>query len=249
MTPHDPQAGSRIRGAIALPIALLLAIIYVSITAIFALIMPKKLRAHSPAVIQNWARMVLWILKIRVEVHGKEHLDSDQARIVLFNHVNAFDLIILARFWSLQSSVIYKKEFHRIPLLGFIMRTVGMIAVDRSNRERALASMSEAAERIRSEEKHVYVAPEGTRSKTGKLGKFKKGPFHLALQTKAPLVPIIMRGHETLVPGSFKPSASGVIRVDFLEPTETDQWTHRDLDHEIAVMRARFLELLPDGTA
>ena len=81
-----------------------------------------------------------------------------------------------------------KESLFRIPFLGWAMNRAGFIPIDRSNRRRAIDSLQLAAERIRAG-KSVIVFPEGTRSKDGSLQPFKRGPFHLALQAGAPVVP------------------------------------------------------------
>ena len=247
-TAFDPQAGGRLRGALMLLPVLIWAFGYMFWLLIVTLIAPNWLRRNNVSIIRRWGRVILAMLGIRVEVHGREHLQPDAPRLVLFNHVNVFDLVVLSAVWDEGCSVIYKKEFHKIPMMGRLMRFFGMIPIDRGNRERAVESMAEAAQMVRDKNKKVMIAPEGTRSHDGRLGAFKRGPFHLALETRAPVVPLIMRGLETLVPGLSKPPRTGVLRVDILPPIETEDWSRRTLDEHVEAVRQRFLEYLPDAT-
>jgi 1-acyl-sn-glycerol-3-phosphate acyltransferase len=243
---HDPQAGGRIRGLLMLLPVFLWAfgyMIYLMILAVFA---PRVLRRDPAKAIRPWGSVMLKMHGIRLEVHGQENLDPNGPQIILFNHVNIFDLVVLSAVWGDDFSVIYKKEFHKIPLMGRLMRFFGMIPIDRSNRERAMKSMAEASKHVREQNKKVLVAPEGTRSHDGRLQDFKRGPFHLALETKAPVVPMIMRGLEVLVPGMSK-VRSGVIRVDFLPAIATSEWTRRTLDQHVNEVRQTFLQYLPEG--
>lgn len=246
-SPHDPQAGGRIRGVLMLLPVFIWAFAYMFYLMTMALIAPGVLRRDPARAIRPWGGGMLKLLGIRLEVHGREHLDSHGPQIILFNHVNIFDLAVLAAVWGDNFSVIYKKEFHKIPLMGRLMRFFGMIPIDRSNRERAMKSMAEAARHVREQNKKVLVAPEGTRSHNGRLQDFKRGPFHLALETKSPVVPMVMRGLEVLVPGISKPARSGVIRVDFLPAIDTSDWTRRTLDVHVEEARQAFLQYLPDG--
>jgi 1-acyl-sn-glycerol-3-phosphate acyltransferase len=244
---HDPQAGGRIRGVLMLLPVLIWAFAYLFYLMTLVVFAPGVLRRDPAKAIRPWGGGMLKILGIRLEVHGREHLDPYGPQIILFNHVTIFDLAVIAAVWGENFSVIYKKEFHKIPLMGRLMRFFGMIPIDRSNRERAMQSMAEASEHVREQNKKVLVAPEGTRSHNGRLQDFKRGPFHLALETKAPVVPMVMRGLEVLVPGMTKPARSGVIRVDFLPVINTSDWTRRTLGAHVEEARQAFLQYLPDG--
>jgi len=244
---HDPQAGGRIRGVLMFLPVLIWAFAYMFYLLLMAIFAPGVLRRDPAKAIRPWGAGQLKLLGIRLEVHGREHLDSSGPQIILFNHVNIFDLAVLSAVWGDNFSVIYKKEFHKIPLMGRLMRFFGMIPIDRSNRERAMKSMAEASKHVREQNKKVLVAPEGTRSHDGRLRDFKRGPFHLALETKAPVVPMIMRGLEILVPGMTKPARTGVLRVDFLPAIDTSEWTRRTLDVHVEEARQAFLQYLPEG--
>lgn len=245
----DPQPGGRLRGALMMIPVLIWAFGYMFWLMIMTLIMPGYLRRNAVPAIRRWGTVILKMLGIRIEVHGIENLQVAGPRVVLFNHVNVFDLVVLSALWSEGGSVIYKKEFHKIPMMGRLMVFFGMIPIDRGNRERAVKSMSEAAQMAREQNKKVMVAPEGTRSHDGRLGAFKRGPFHLAMESGAPVVPFIMRGLETLVPGLSKPPRTGVVRVDILEALPTEGWNRKSLDAHVDEVREIFLQYLPDATA
>lgn len=245
----DPQPGGRLRGALMMIPVLLWAFGYMFWLMILTLIVPGYLRRNAVPIIRRWGTVILKMLGIRLEVHGIENLQVAGPRIVLFNHVNVFDLVVLSAVWSEGCSVIYKKEFHKIPMMGRLMVFFGMIPIDRGNRERAVKSMSEAAQMAREQNKKVMVAPEGTRSHDGRLGAFKRGPFHLAMESGAPVVPFIMRGLETLVPGLSRPPRTGVVRVDILEALPTEGWNRKNLDAHVDEVREIFLQYLPDATA
>jgi len=245
----DPQPGGRLRGALMMIPVLIWAFGYMFWLLILTLIVPGHLKRNAVPTIRRWGAVILKMLGIRIEVHGREHLQVDAPRVVLFNHINVFDLVVLSAVWDEGCSVIYKKEFHKIPIMGRLMVFFGMIPIDRGNRERAFKSMSEAAQMARELHKKVMVAPEGTRSHDGRLGAFKRGPFHLAMEARAPVVPFIMRGLETLVPGMSKPPRTGVVRVDILEPISTEDWNRKSLDAHVEEVRQLFLEYLPDATA
>jgi putative phosphoserine phosphatase/1-acylglycerol-3-phosphate O-acyltransferase len=141
--------------------------------------------------------------------------------------------------------VLYKKEFEKVPGLGHALHSLGMIPVDRENLEAAVASVAEAARRIKEEGATCMIAPEGTRSRKGGLQKFKMGAFHLASEYGIPIVPMIMRGIDRVLPMGCLIVRSGVVRVDFLEPIDTSEWDRERLREHSREVRALFLEYLP----
>jgi 1-acyl-sn-glycerol-3-phosphate acyltransferase len=229
--------------------ALLSVIINLIVLLIMALLMPKLTRKLELPLIRFWGRAPLAFFGIRVEVHQQHIRTNPGAKILLFNHINIFDLFVLSATWTQGSSVIYKKEFHNVPIMGRLMKFFGMISVDRHDRGAALKSVCLAAKEINEHQSTVVMAPEGTRSSTGKLAAFKKGPFHLALQTQAPVVPMIMRGLDVLAPNGTLFPRPGTVRVDYLEEIPTNDWDRTSLHSHIEHVREKFLLYLPDGTS
>lgn len=150
--------------------------------------------------IMRFARNVVTAADIRIDVQGAENVPDGQAFVFMSNHQSHLDVPIL--YWSLPVKtlrMVAKTELFRVPIWGQAMRAGGMIEVDRSNREQAIASLMRAGDAI-AEGVSIYIAPEGTRSRTGKLGPLKKGGFHLALETETPIVPVAISGSFDILP-------------------------------------------------
>lgn len=245
----DARAGTRWRAlAVFLPAAVFL-FGYALYGTIYAVLAPRRFRRRESAVFQRWGRTALWLVGVRLEIRGAEHRPESGPVIVMFNHVSLFDLFVLAALWPRRGVVLYKREFHRIPVIGAALRATGMIPVDRGNREAAIRSVEEAARRAREEGATVLIAPEGTRSRRGGLQEFKMGPFHLATATGAPIVPMIMRGIEQVMPfGSLLPR-TGAVRVDYLPPIPTSGWTRDEVRDRARELRELFLRYLPPAPA
>jgi 1-acyl-sn-glycerol-3-phosphate acyltransferase len=110
------------------------------------------------------------------------------------NHQSHMDIPMLyATLPSPTIRMLAKTELFRIPLWGRGLRAAEFIEVDRSNHQRAVQSIEHAGRLVR-DGVSIYLAPEGTRSIDGRIGKLKKGGFHLALETGAPIVPVAIRG-------------------------------------------------------
>jgi len=151
-----------------------------------------------------WARFSLWCANCPVEVKGTENIPDGPA-VYMPNHVSHFDVFAILGYLNVQFRWTVKKELFRIPLLGTAMRRAGYILIDRGNHEKAMQSLKIAAERIR-EGTSIVIFPEGTRSCDGTLQfPFKKGGFHLAIQSGVPIVPLTVSGTREILPkGGFQ---------------------------------------------
>lgn len=151
-----------------------------------------------------WARGILRASGIRVNATGREHVDRGTPRIYMTNHQSYFDIFALLACLPVDFKFILKQELMSIPLLGPAMRRAGYIGIERGDPRKAVKSMNDAAERIRSGAS-VLIFPEGTRSPDGKLQPFKKGGFNLALKSGCDIVPVTIVGSRRIVPkGSLR---------------------------------------------
>ena len=122
---------------------------------------------------------------------GKEKLSSASPAIYVSNHTSTVDIFLGIWIAPVGTVGVAKKEIVYVPFFGQLYWLSGHLRLDRSNRERAIESMRALAETVANNRLSIYIWPEGTRSRDGRLMKFKKGAFHLALQTK---LPIILKG-------------------------------------------------------
>lgn len=243
----DSKPGSFLRGVLCCLPTALCAFGLAGGMVLMATLAPRTFKRHRSSLVRRWGRVGLFISGVRLEAHGVEHLDGAGGRIVLFNHQSLLDLFILASLWAEHGVVVYKQEFHRVPIIGRLMKELDLIPVDRSNRERAVYSMTTAGRRVRDRGETLLVAPEGTRSKKHGLIDFKRGAFHVAVDTGLPIVVFVMRGVRTLMPAGRFVVRSGAVRVDVLPPVPTTGWVESDLNEHIAQVRQVFLRYLPDA--
>lgn len=192
-------------------------------------------------------KIVPWGLRaagIRVEVTAQENVPAGVSCIFLSNHVSNLDPPVLFPVLPGQCSALLKKELMRIPLLGTAMRMAKFVPVERGNvREAAQVSVAAAAAALRSG-LHIVVFAEGTRSKDGRLAAFKRGPFYLAMETGAPIVPIVISGTQTMMRKHSAAIAPGVARVEFLAPVYPGNFsTREELMHAV---RAEMIVALPE---
>ena len=196
-------------------------------------------------------RTGMWIVRaglrlsgIRVQPEGLQKLDAERTYIFMANHASNLDPPVLLPLIPRRTSVLVKKELFRIPVLGPAMRIARLVPVDRSRRERAIASLHAAAAVLR-DGLNMTIFAEVTRSPDGRLLPFKKGPFHLAVETGVPVVPVTIVGSYEAQPKGRLAVRPGLIRVVFHEPIESSQFP--DKLALLEAVRARIASALPEG--
>lgn len=166
-----------------------------------------------------WARWSLFCANVKVRVEEEENLPQGPA-IYMPNHVSHFDVLAILGYLNVQFRWTVKKELFRIPLFGLAMKRAGYIRIDRSDHQKAVQSMEEAAEKIKSGSS-IVIFPEGTRSRDGNLQyPFKKGGFHLALQSGVPVVPVAVLGSRVVLPRHSKKVTPGTITMRIGKPID-----------------------------
>jgi putative phosphoserine phosphatase/1-acylglycerol-3-phosphate O-acyltransferase len=136
-----------------------------------------------------------------------------------------------------------KKEAARDPRFAPIGYVVDVVYVDRSNTRQARAALKPVVDRLKNGTS-IAIAPEGTRSPTRRVGRFKKGAFHLAMQARVPLVPIVIRNAGDLMWRRSLVIRPGTVDVAVLEPISTKGWTTSGLSERVEEVRERFLQTL-----
>ena len=183
----------------------------------------------------NWgARTWLKLTGVKVKVTGHEHLDRDQTYVFVSNHQSYLDAAPLFAFTGRRVGAVAKKELLKAPILGYGMGFVNVVAIDRSNRERAVETLKIATDRLRAGISFV-VCPEGTRARPGQMLPFKKGAFHIAVEAGVPIAPIALKNTDKLMGKGMGEAWPGTIEMVFLPPVETT-WvkTDDDLDELVA---------------
>jgi 1-acyl-sn-glycerol-3-phosphate acyltransferase len=148
----------------------------------------------------DWGHSLIERSQVSLEVRGLENVPRDRAFIVMSNHQSHFDIPILFCVWPGRLRMVAKIELFSVPIWGRAMREAGFVPVDRGgSRAESQAALDHAARALGSGT-NVWIAPEGTRSIDGRLGKFKKGGFRLAIATRTPIVPVALDGSMDIVP-------------------------------------------------
>ena len=165
---------------------------------------------------RNWLRLS----GVKVRVRGRELLDPKQTYVFISNHRSYLDTATLFLYTGRRIGLLAKKELLKVPILGVGMGYVNVLAIDRSNRERALKTTQVATDRIRSGISFGVFA-EGTRARPGQLLPFKKGAFYMAAQAGVPIVPVVMKNTDVLMGKGTGVAKPGTIEIVFLGPVST----------------------------
>ena len=179
---------------------------------------------------QRWGAAILRASGVTGTVEGHEHLLAGVPCIVASNHASWFDILALLAWLPVTVKFVSKKEIFRIPFLGQAMRAAGHVSLDRANPKEAFAVYATAAKQIVEQRLAVLIFPEGTRTRTGALQSFKKGPFVLAIQAGAPVVPVYIANTFGIQPKGSIRVHPRPIRIFVGPPIETRGLTVEDRD-------------------
>jgi 1-acyl-sn-glycerol-3-phosphate acyltransferase len=162
-----------------------------------------------------------WILGIKIEVEGLENVDPARSYVYMANHVSFLDGPLLFYVIPQRVRVILKKSIFRIPVAGQTMRFIGFIPIDKKSMSGGRRSIDKAVQAIKEKGYSFLIFPEGTRSRDGKLHKFKRGGFFLAIAAQVPIIPVTIKGTFELMPRGRIFVRQGKIKVIFHPPIET----------------------------
>lgn len=179
---------------------------------------------------RSWARSLLGAAGVEVRARGLEHVRPHHAQILVANHQSMFDI------WALMAEVpvslrfVAKRELGRIPVFGAACRAAGHVFIDRRDAARASTAIRRAGERMHREGLSLVLFPEGTRSADGALGRFRRGAFALAIEIRAPLVPIAIDGGARIFPRGVRRVRPGTIELRCAPPIPLEKMTSEDRD-------------------
>ena len=180
-----------------IPIFLALTILTALATIVGCLLGGEKIFSYYPGMV--WSRLTCYLALCPVKVRGREHIDRKQSYVFVANHQGAFDIFLIYGFLGVPIKWVMKASLGKIPIVGAACRAAGFIFVDNSTRKAAVRSVVEAEKAL----KHgasLAVFPEGSRTYTGKMIRFKKGAFQMAFDQHLPIVPITLNGPFNVLP-------------------------------------------------
>lgn len=177
-----------------------------------------------PSIVYPWAhwggRMWLKLSGVKVVVHGLEKLVPTRSYVFVANHRSYLDTATLFCYLDRPVGIIAKKEILKVPILGYGVGFVNVLAIDRSNNARAVQTMQAATDRLRGG-LSIGVFAEGTRALPGQLLPFKKGPFYVAVEGQVPVVPIAILYSDRLMGKRTGMAFPGTMEMHVLDSIDT----------------------------
>jgi 1-acyl-sn-glycerol-3-phosphate acyltransferase len=185
-----------------------------------------------------------WISGVRLLVEGRDKIQPGKTYVFLSNHLGNFDGPVLCHVVPRDLRALIKQEMMRIPILSLVLKQVRFVPIDRRNPKKAQAGIDLAAQRLK-EGLSFFAFPEGTRSRNGRLGEFKKGAFIMAIQARTPVIPVTIWGTDKIqAPGKYA-VRRGAVRVIFHDPISTEEMSLDDRNQLIQRTRVAIESRLP----
>ncbi len=151
----------------------------------------------------SWSRLCSALTPMWVKTHGLENIDRKQSYVVVSNHQSHFDIFVVYGWLFMDLKWVMKQELRKVPFIGWACDKLDFIYVDRSDNQKAIESINAAKSKIVNGTSIMFF-PEGTRSKNGEIGRFKKGAFKVAMDLNLPILPMTVKGTRKILPsGSF----------------------------------------------
>jgi 1-acyl-sn-glycerol-3-phosphate acyltransferase len=189
-----------------------------------------------------WARLLAKVSRVSVTVEGFENLPLHQSIVLAVNHQSAADILILLAYLPTYFKFVAKKELFKIPLFGTYLKLAGYIPIDRHKTLTAHKTLYDTSKLIR-RGSSILIFPEGTRTRDGNLGQFKRGSLVIARQAGVPIVPVAISGSFNILPrGTFIINPSKV-KLTIGEPLAAGD---KEMDLTTHKVRSKILSMLKE---
>lgn len=243
VTPSEVQAG--LLRTTLISIISWLVTFYYCLKAISVVSFSSSPRLKIDRVIRQWSERLVRLIRLNIEVKGNFQPVDGRRYIIMCSHSSAYDIPV--SFLALPGSVrmLAKKELFKIPLFGRAMKMSEFVFINRQDKEEAKKDLALARDKMQ-DGIMIWLAPEGTRSTDGQLLPFKKGGMHLAIQTQAMIVPVVIKDiHRVLPKHRFRLNLNQTVEFRVGEPIDASDYTiesRHQLSESVRQSMSRLLE-------
>ncbi|KAK9333921.1 hypothetical protein V1520DRAFT_74936 [Lipomyces starkeyi] len=188
------------------------------------------------------------LIGLKIDIKNEEILRKTRPAIIIANHQSELDVLLLGRIFPKYCSVTAKSSLKYVPFLGWFMMISGTVFIDRQNRGKAIKALDGAINAMKKNNQCVFIFPEGTRSYFTEpdMLKFKRGAFHLAIQSGFPIIPVVISNYSHVFNFRKRILQAGTIDIQVLDPVTTEGISNEDLDDLVETTRIKMLKVLKE---
>jgi 1-acyl-sn-glycerol-3-phosphate acyltransferase len=213
-------------------------------TALLVLCLTWNTRVSLWMARHTWAPPLLWASGAKLDVRGLEQLEGVRSCMIMSNHQSMLDIAVVYAALPKNLRFVAKRILLWVPFIGWYIWGMGMIAVDRNNRDQAIGALRRAIQLFDHKGgANIMTFPEGTRTRDGRVLPFKKGLFMLAIESGVPIVPMAIEGAHRVLPSDGFHVRPGTVHVNVGAPIETNGLTADDRDALIERVRSAVIDL------
>lgn len=220
---------------IFIPLAICITIICASAVVLLLPIAGNAQWGCFPAKI--WARLLCALSLVHVKVEGNENINPKGSYIFVANHQSIYDIPLVYGWLNNNFKWIMKKELRRLPVIGKTCELMGHIFIDRSHPMRAKHSLEIAEKNLKQGSSSIFLFPEGTRTRNGLIGRFKRGAFFIARDLHLPIVPVTINGAYDALPKGLNYITPGPISMTIHKPIDTSNLNDENLNDMVALVK------------
>jgi len=191
-----------------------------------------------------WARSLLWIVGVKVEVEGIERVLGIEQCVWASNHVSYMDTPVMLAFIPVQFFFLAKSELFKIPFMGWHLHRAGHVAVPLEDPKAAMRTLAQAASLLKEREVALLFFPEGGRSESGELQEFKDGAAYIAIKAQVPVIPVALIGIRDILPMNTLDFKRGTVKLRFGTPIPTAGLTAHSRTEITTLTRAQIVDML-----
>ena len=229
---------------VVMPVLLLATAFFATLA--LALSLYTSVRTASRLAGVGWEKVMAWVTPMRVEVEGRENIDPHQSYVLVSNHQSQYDIFVLYGWLGVDFKWVMKQELRKVPGIGVACERLGHIFIDRSNHAAAITTLEAAKTKI-VDGTSVIFFPEGTRSLDGRLLRFKRGAFRMALDLGLPVLPLTVTGTRDVLPAGTSDLMPGSARLIIHRPISIEGVTGKDCQELSDRVREVIASSLPPG--
>jgi 1-acyl-sn-glycerol-3-phosphate acyltransferase len=191
-----------------------------------------------------WARSLLRIVGVKVEVEGIERVLGIEQCVWASNHVSYMDTPVMLAFIPVQFFFLAKSELFKIPFMGWHLHRAGHVAVPLEDPKAAMRTLAQAASLLKEREVALLFFPEGGRSESGELQEFKDGAAYIAIKAQVPVIPVALIGIRDILPMNTLDFKRGTVKLRFGTPIPTAGLTAHSRTEITTLTRAQIVDML-----